>query len=1375
MALLAFALGCTVPGSPTTPDHAMVSSIGLQGIVKGGQQPVYNALIGLYAAGTTATYGSGASNLLPSPVYTLANGTFNISHDYTCPTPSTQVYLTATGGDPSGQATAFSNSAIQLVAALGPCGNLTTSTYINVDEVTTVAAAFALGQFCGGFGTTSDSIGAPASNTIGLTNAFATAHNLASVSTGYATPTTAASGTNYSLYSADQQKLNTIANILADCVNQTTNGSTVCSTLFADVTPIYAPLSTSTLATPPVNIFQAAVYMSLNPTSTNASGSQISNLLVLQTPYQPFSPALSSAPTDWTLAIQYAGTGINYNSSVAVDANGDIWMSNASSPGGVVMLNGGTGTVGGTAGVTGGVIGFYTGPSAYPYIVSNGTRQVAIDLNGKAWFGNFAGTGTTTASGTSNYYMFRAASGSGVDGYFNYISGATNHYSVAVDSSGEVFGLTSGATLAYISPTATSGTNLTQLYTGSGTSGGAGLAIDSSHNGYISATAGPLVPFTAPTPAAVGTTIAAATTGLSTPYGVAIDASNQLWVANDPSSSYFLTVYNKTNSTFTNISNSCLQKPGFIAIDGNGNAWVTNLNVISGTNYGVCVFNASGTLISNAVGYNAHGVNTQRGIAIDPSGNVWLTSYTSSASLTVTELVGAAAPAVTPIALAIKNHQVGIRPGGATASSISGGSPQSAQVNVAFSTALGVLVTDASGNPVPGLTITFTAPSSGAGATLSGTTAVTGTNGIASVTATANTIAGAYVVTASAIGVPTQSFMLSNTAGLPNTISLSGGSSQSAQLNTTFAQPLVAQVKDAYGNPVSGVPVTFTPPGSTASAVIWGTTGGMGGAASSNTGSTGLASVTAVANNALGSYSVAASATGVSGSISYALTNTAISPNVIAQVTVNSSATPSVTVPGDFVGLSHGESDVQKMIGYMPTYGGTITMNPIYEKLIDNLQSITGTPMVLRMNGDGPGPNTLYNALPVLNRLYADKGNKYFIGIDFENGMNIVSGTTTIAGEEVGYITSGALNPASIEAIELGNEPDGYASYSYTQYLADEQTFWNALSPIPNGLKFAAPVFAGNNLSYSENDYLQKRSSHVSMFDFHYYGGANCTSAPAQNALLLPSSLASQTGYQNNYPANTYLSSAIATAQSAGITNIRAGEMNSIACHGAFGVSDTFSSALWAMDMGMSYAAAGVTGINFFMSTDQSYNKALSGDIAYNAFDFTYATGTTRTWSLAYVAPEYYAMMMLDYMVANNAGVIASPVLNNPGRFSAWATKNTSGVLHVLLLNKEDGTNGAVSPVGTVQVMIPGRGTATVTRLKSSNVYGGWWNPLTGTINTTGSVTGETGITINGTQTFDGSTDGSIQGAATSETVTPANGTYTLNVPVANAVILTFQ
>ena len=64
-----------------------------------------------------------------------------------------------------------------------------------------------------------------------------------------------------------------------------------------------------------------------------------------------------------------------------------------------------------------------------------------------------------------------------------------------------------------------------------------------------------------------------------------------------------------------------------------------------------------------------------------------------------------------------------------------------------------VLTENFANAPLPGATIDFTAPSSGASATLSAGSAVTDANGLASVTATANATAGTYAVTASAAGV----------------------------------------------------------------------------------------------------------------------------------------------------------------------------------------------------------------------------------------------------------------------------------------------------------------------------------------------------------------------------------------------------------------------------------------------------------------------------------------------------------------------------------------------------------------------------------------------------------------------------------------------
>lgn len=99
--------------------------------------------------------------------------------------------------------------------------------------------------------------------------------------------------------------------------------------------------------------------------------------------------------------------------------------------------------------------------------------------------------------------------------------------------------------------------------------------------------------------------------------------------------------------------------------------------------------------------------------------------------------------------------------------SATAGTPQSTNVNTAFATALQATVTE-SGNPQDGVSVTFTAPGSGASGTFTGasTTAVVSTNssGVATApTFTANSVGGTYNVVAS-IGpsLPTATFALTN-------------------------------------------------------------------------------------------------------------------------------------------------------------------------------------------------------------------------------------------------------------------------------------------------------------------------------------------------------------------------------------------------------------------------------------------------------------------------------------------------------------------------------------------------------------------------------------------------------------------------------------
>ncbi len=219
----------------------------------------------------------------------------------------------------------------------------------------------------------------------------------------------------------------------------------------------------------------------------------------------------------------------------------------------------------------------------------------------------------------------------------------------------------------------------------------------------------------------------------------------------------------------------------------------------------------------------------------------------------------------------------------ASITATSGGN-QSAQINHAFGSPLVVTVKDASGNVISGVNVTFSAPTSGASGTFAGgvTAGVVQTNssGVATTTTfTANATAGSYSVSATVAGIGNPaSFALTNTTGPPGSITATSGGRQSATVGSTFASPLVATVKDASGNLISGASVTFSAPASGAS----GTFAGGGTSTTVQTSASGVATSPAfAANTTAGSYSVTATVTGAASPASFALTNTAGTPGTI--------------------------------------------------------------------------------------------------------------------------------------------------------------------------------------------------------------------------------------------------------------------------------------------------------------------------------------------------------------------------------------------------------------------------------------------------------------------------------------------------------------
>ncbi|QBB69241.1 hypothetical protein ELE36_01960 [Pseudolysobacter antarcticus] len=105
-----------------------------------------------------------------------------------------------------------------------------------------------------------------------------------------------------------------------------------------------------------------------------------------------------------------------------------------------------------------------------------------------------------------------------------------------------------------------------------------------------------------------------------------------------------------------------------------------------------------------------------------------------------------------------------------------------------------------------------------------------------------------------------------------NSLAVVSGTPQSALANAAFPSPLVAVVTDSDGNPVSGVPVTFSAPNSGAS----GTFPGASLTAIANTNGIGVASSPVfTANATLGTYVVTASISGPAAPVSYNLSNVA--------------------------------------------------------------------------------------------------------------------------------------------------------------------------------------------------------------------------------------------------------------------------------------------------------------------------------------------------------------------------------------------------------------------------------------------------------------------------------------------------------------------
>jgi putative Ig domain-containing protein len=548
------------PGTLSTePVQSAPTVEGIHGVVHGGQQGVSNSIIALKTVGTTG-YGSGSiSNYLVSTT-TDANGNFNITGQYTCPASNPLVYITAIGGNP-GLTTGTNNTGIFLMAALTNCNNLTASTYIVINEVTTVAAAYALAPF---INASNGFVGSYSYANVGLANGFLTANNLVDTTTGLPRSVTPAGNG-----AVPASEIATLADILAPCVNSSSSTSTSCATLFGDLQP--------TNGTAPNNSLLAALSIAQHP------GSNVAALYGLATASPPFQPTLASAPNDWSVAVNIS-SGVSSPGALAVDTNGNVYFD----PGGNIEEMDPTGKVIADVALSdansgqmvidsqGNVWDAVSDGTLYEYTPSTQTLStalsgqgsfgpLAIDPNGLLWIVS----PTSNSVIEYNPYVNSVVSPSG-----GYTAALNTPNSIAIRPDGNV--LVGDSTS--VTPFSSIGVPGTAITGTGGIASPTGVVMGPIDEVWISNGNGAL--------SELNSSYAALSpgggypTGASTLSNVTVDGFSDVEALFPPSAGrYAVAVFNSSGtrlSPSTGYQNSGLTSPTSSAVDLSGNLWVTN-------------------------------------------------------------------------------------------------------------------------------------------------------------------------------------------------------------------------------------------------------------------------------------------------------------------------------------------------------------------------------------------------------------------------------------------------------------------------------------------------------------------------------------------------------------------------------------------------------------------------------------------------------------------------------------------------------------------------------------------------------------------------------------------------------------------------------
>ena len=450
-------------------------------------------------------------------------------------------------------------------------------------------------------------------------------------------------------------------------------------------------------------------------------------------------------------------------------------------------------------------------------------------------------------------------------------------------------------------------------------------------------------------------------------------------------------------------------------------------------------------------------------------------------------------------------------------------------------------------------------------------------------------------------------------------------------------------------------------------------------------------------------------------------------------------------MPAGFLGLS---TEFRGIEAYAGANSGPI--DPVFLRLVFNLAP--GQRPVLRIGGD----STDWSWWPV-GGVRRPAGVRYAVTDNWLRriravasaldarlilGVNLAADNRRVAGAEARALVDG-VGARYISALELGNEPELYASFpweaargglgrpargpgwSFDRYLGDWGRIGRALPAAP----LAGPA-TGSLRWMSRLGRFMRAAPRVKLLTLHRYALKRCGAMGDQTTGELWSNSAADGLAATVEPT-------VALARDRRVP-VRIDEVNSIACGGQPGVSNTFAAALWALDALFAIARTGVVGVNFHTEPG-SFNELFS------------VTRSGAAWQ-ASVHPEYYGLLMFAQAAPPGATLLQIAGSSAGSRLRVWATRARDGVVRVVVINKH------LRGERVVALRVRGvSGPAVVESLRAPG------------------PDATAGVTLGGQSFGTDTVTGGLAGPSSLSTLEPVGHRYRLRVPAATAVMLTLK